>query len=290
MPMRFHVITLFPEMIEQALTHGVVGQAVSRSHIEVFTINPRRFTSGVHQSVDDKPFGGSDGMLMFGDPLVAALEELKAKGASLSHVIHLSPRGTPLTDAKVRELSRVDDIVLISSRYAGLDQRFINEFVTQEISIGDYVVSGGELPSLVLIDAIARQVPGVLGNRMSNHEESFASHGLLEEPQFTRPREWRGAHVPEALLSGDHAALEKWRKSLSILSTLKFRPDLLRDAFLIDRKVNSKDLTQALLVLESSSLEDLATCGLGDNTSREALTRSLNLLMRESKDHSKDRQ
>jgi tRNA (guanine37-N1)-methyltransferase len=226
--MRVHLITIFPEMIELAARFGVVGQAIQEGRIEVRATSPRAFTTNVHQTVDDRPFGGGDGMVMIAEPLEKAVAEaLQAvpEGAS-RRVIHLSPRGVPFSDQKARELAGVENLILIASRYGGVDQRFLNACVDEEISIGDYVLSGGELPGLVILDAIARLKPGVLGNERSSEDESFAE-GLLEQPQYTRPREWQGAEVPAELLSGDHAKIEIWKKQVALLVTAERRPELL---------------------------------------------------------------
>lgn len=255
--MRFHVITIFPEMIEAATRYGVVGQGIKEGKIQVEALNPRAFTANVHQTVDDRPFGGGDGMVMIVDPLQKAVESVRANANGAVRVIHLSPRGRPLTDALVREWAGQTDLILIASRYGGVDQRFLNRFVDEEISIGDYVLSGGELPALVLIDAVARHLPGVLGNEASAEEESFAQ-GLLEYPQFTRPRECEGDEVPAALLSGDHAKIAEWRRSLSILVTADRRPDLLERASDLTRR----ELERAQDVLEKMSPEERVLCGL----------------------------
>ena len=228
--MRFHVLTLFPEMIEQAVGFGVVGQAMKDGKLQVSTLSPRTFTTNVHQTVDDRPFGGGDGMIMMAEPMAQALETiLAAYSGKKPRVIHLSPRGRPFSDPVARELALGQEaVVLIASRYGGLDQRFIDAFVDEEISIGDYVLSGGEIPSLAVIDAVARHIPGVLGNKDSAQNESFAfGGGLLEHPQYTRPRVWRETEVPEELLSGNHAQIDQWKKTLSLLTTLGRRPDLL---------------------------------------------------------------
>ncbi len=255
--MNFHVLTVFPEMIESGTSFGVVGQARKDGLIRVSALSPRVFTHNVHQTVDDRPFGGGDGMVMLAEPLAQALESVVGglDPQARKRVIHLSPRGTTFTDRKARELAtQYDDLILVASRYGGVDQRFINEFVDEEISVGDYVLSGGELPALVLIDAVSRLLPGVLGNERSPDEESFVD-GLLEHPQFTRPRTWRGKDVPEALLSGHHAQIEKWKKALSVLVTIDRRPDLARH-------LSDADRALALKVWESMSAAEREVCGL----------------------------
>lgn len=256
--MRFHVISIFPEMVEAASRFGIVGQAIKDGKLQVEALNPRSFTNNVHQTVDDRPFGGGDGMVMIGDPLVKAVNALKERAQGFTKVIHLSPRGRKLDDQMARQLSKETDLILIASRYGGIDQRFLNRYVDEEMSVGDYVLSGGELPALIVIDAVARHLPGVLGNEASAAEESFAQ-GLLEHPQYTRPREWEASEVPQALLSGDHAKIAAWRESLGILVTADRRPDLLAAATHLTRKA----LEKAQAVLVSLSDEERALCGLG---------------------------
>ena len=223
--MIFRVLTLFPEMIDQAADFGIVGQARKTAKIKVEALSPRAFTSNVHQTIDDRPFGGGDGMIMMAEPASQALDHL-TKNQARRRVIHLSPRGEPLTDKKARELAKEAELVLISSRYGGIDERFLEAYRIEEISIGDYVLSGGELAALVVIDAVARLLPGVLGNKASPEDESFGAGGLLEHPQYTRPREWRGREVPAVLLSGDHGKIQSWKEALSLLVTLERRPEL----------------------------------------------------------------
>jgi tRNA (guanine37-N1)-methyltransferase len=266
--MQFHVITLFPEMIETAARFGVVGQAIKEEKIRLATLSPRKFTSNVHQTIDDRPFGGGDGMIMMAEPTAQALESILAElgeraPSAVVRVIHLSPRGERLTDAKVRELGKFTDLILIASRYGGIDQRFLNQFVDEEISVGDYVLSGGELPALALIDAVSRVLPGVLGNETSPEEESFSqATGLLEHPQFTRPREWRGDEVPADLLSGNHAGIEEWKDALSLFVTLERRPDILTQ----DRldKITPKQLERLRKIFESLSARELEVAGISN--------------------------
>jgi len=219
--LKFSVITLFPEIIEAGFSKGIVGQAQGSQLIQVECINPRSFTQDVHKTVDDRPFGGGDGMIMLAEPLAKSIESIQGP----AHVIYLSPQGAPLTDRKAKELSQKTHLILICGRYGGIDQRLINSQVDEEISIGDYVLSGGELAASVLMDAVSRKIPGVLGNLTSSELDSFSGQ-RLEEPSFTRPREYLGQSVPEILLSGNHAKIQEWRKNLKDLVTLKKRPDL----------------------------------------------------------------
>lgn len=222
--MKFNVVTLFPEMIEGALNFGVLSSAAEKGLVNVQTYNPRDYTEDRHRSVDDRPFGGGDGMVMLAEPLQKLLKH-KFSGDAKIKVCFLSPQGKVLTHKKVKEFSEEKEIVLICGRYAGLDQRFLNQFVDEEISIGDYVLSGGEVAALAVIDAVSRQLPGVLGHQESAQKDSFAE-GLLEAPSFTRPPVWEGQPVPEILMGGNHPKINEWRFLVSCLVTLKKREDL----------------------------------------------------------------
>lgn len=234
------VITLFPEMIEAAVSHGVLHQALKADLLRVNALTPREFTEDRHRTVDDRPFGGGDGMILLAEPLektikkaVQAFTESSIKAGinpaqhNTSRVIYLSPQGQTLTDEKARSLSKEKHLVLICGRYGGIDQRLINAYVDEEISIGDYVLSGGELGALVVLDALARFIPGVLGHGDSADQDSFAQ-GLLEHPNFTKPRSYLEQDVPEVLLSGNHALITNWKRQVSALVTLKKRPDLFK--------------------------------------------------------------
>lgn len=223
--MRFNVITIFPQLISDALKEGVVSQAFKGGQLGVKTVNPRDFSTDNHQSVDDRPFGGGDGMVFMIDPLVKALESL---GEARGRVVYLTPQGKKWTDALAREwAARDQNITLICGRYAGIDQRVINRLVDDEISIGDYVLSGGEIPALVLMDSISRLRPGVLGNAESPQKDSFVE-GLLEGPVFTRPRQHELGTVPSFLTSGNHQEISAVRAALSRALTLLKRPDLVK--------------------------------------------------------------
>lgn len=243
--MKFTVVSLFPEQLKSLLNFGVVGQAIDQKLIQLETVNPRQFTQDRHQSVDDRPFGGGDGMVMTIEPLQKAIESIE--GWQASRKILLSPQGETLTHGKVKELCVGKDMILISGRYGGLDQRFIDRYVDEEVSIGDYVLSGGELAVAVLIDAVSRQRPGVLGNVESSERESF-SRVLLEEPQFTRPRESELGDVPGILFSGHHGQIEKWKQIAALLATQKKRPDLFEKWLkeLSKEPANLKPLTSQL--------------------------------------------
>lgn len=249
----FRVITLFPEMIESIFREGVVGQAAKKGLLEIRTQNPREFTSDVHQSVDDRPFGGSDGMVMMAEPLERSLQKLEGEAPG-AQFIYLSPQGRRLDDALVQEFARNPNLVLICGRYGGIDQRVLVKNGIREISIGDYVLSGGELGAAVLIDAVARQIPGVLGHKDSAQKESFRE-GHLEAPLFTRPREWEGMVVPEILFSGHHARIENWRRQVGILVTLLKRPDLINlNALSAKERKGLKETWTAMTLSEKKSL------------------------------------
>lgn len=229
--MRFDVITLFPEMFDAITRYGITRRAAEQNRFVLRTWNPREFTRDKHRSVDDRPYGGGPGMLMLAEPLAQAITAAKQSqlqaGSVKSCVIHLSPQGRPLTYEVVKELlQRDDDLILLASRYEGVDERLIQQQVDQEISIGDYVLSGGELAAMVLIDSLVRQLPEVLGDAESAQQDSFVK-GLLDCPHYTRPEVFKGEGVPEVLLSGHHAEIEKWRLKQALGRTWQRRPDLL---------------------------------------------------------------
>ncbi len=266
--MNFHIITLFPEVVDQAARgFGVVGQAISKGVIGFSCVSPRTFTTNVHHTIDDRPFGGGDGMIMMAEPLSQSLALIKSKisshdGEKTTRVIHVSPRGIPFTDAKARELANLTDIILISSRYGGADQRFLNTEVDEEISIGDYILTGGELAALVIVDAVGRLKPGVLGNDRSASNESFAGYnGLLEHPQYTRPRAWKSQEVPSIYMSGDHAKIEAYQETLSVLLTALRRPDLLPRA-VKSGSLTVKKLSAIVKVFWVMTDPEMAECGL----------------------------
>ena len=229
--MQIEVISLFPEMFAALTEHGITSRARQRGLYQLNLINPREYTQDVHHTVDDRPYGGGPGMVMMVEPLAAAIKNakasLQAKGLT-PRVIHLSPRGQPLTHDKVMALKDCEGLVLLTSRYEGVDQRVLESLVDEEISIGDYVLSGGELPAMVLLDAIIRQLPGALGDADSAQEDSFVN-GLLDYPHYTRPEVFEGLAVPAVLLSGHHAKIRQWRLQQSLLLTRAKRPDLLAE-------------------------------------------------------------
>lgn len=230
--MRFDVVTIFPEYFTSPLETAVLKKAREKGLIEVRLVNLRDFALDKHKMVDDRPFGGGEGMVFKPEPLYRAIESLRQEGPT-PWVIYLSPQGRLLTQEVVKKLHEKGRLILICGRYEGIDERIREHCIDDEISIGDYVVFGGEVAALVVIEAVSRLVPGVVGCRDSVEKESF-SQGLLKYPQYTRPREFRTWKVPEVLLSGDHARIEKWRREKSLEITLKRRPDLLKKAALTE--------------------------------------------------------
>jgi len=227
--MHFEVISLFPEMFNAITQCGITARALSRALYSVEVTNPRTYTQDNHKTVDDRPYGGGPGMVMLIEPLAKAIESAKARLAAngvVPYVVHMSPRGLPLTHQKVMALREMQGLVILASRYEGVDQRLLDTLVDEEISIGDYVLSGGELPAMVLMDAVIRQLPGALGDAESANEDSFVN-GLLDYPHYTRPEAYEGLVVPEVLMSGNHAKIREWRLKQSLALTRAKRPDLL---------------------------------------------------------------
>ena len=232
---RFHVLTIFPGMFESPLSQGIVGRARQRSLVEVVLHDIRDHATDRHRSVDDYPFGGGPGMVMTPGPLFDAVETVKLSASLDDDVpaILLSPQGRRLDQSVAEELSRLPDLLLLCGRYEGVDERVRLHLATDEISVGDYVLSGGELAAMVVIDAVTRLLPGAVGSAESTQDESFTT-GLLEHPQYTRPAEFRGWAVPDVLLSGNHREIRRWRRRKSLRRTLERRPDLLESAVLSD--------------------------------------------------------
>jgi tRNA (guanine37-N1)-methyltransferase len=230
MAFEFDVITLFPQMFDAIQNYGITQRAFKEKIVALNLWNPRDFTEDVHKTVDDRPYGGGPGMVMMPEPLTKTLEAVKASkqlGVDDQHwVVHLSPAGKTIDHQKVVELSQRKRLILLASRYEGVDQRFIDQYVDEELSIGDYVLSGGELPAMVLMDAIVRQLPGALGHQDSAQEDSFVD-GLLDCPHYTRPEIFQDRKVPEVLLSGHHQKIKAWRLKASLQKTRDVRPDLL---------------------------------------------------------------
>ena len=225
---QFFVLTLFPEMIQQTLSHSIMGRAQKEGHFSVEAINIRDYTLNKQKHVDDYPYGGGAGMVMQAQPIYDAYQSIaeKAQGA---RVVYMTPQGRPFTQRIAEELSQEENLVFLCGHYEGIDERIIEEIVTDEISLGDFVLTGGELAAITIIDAVSRLVPGVLGKEDSFADESF-SDGLLEYPQYTRPPVFHGKEVPEILLSGHHVNIAKWRREQSLIRTVKKRPDLLETA------------------------------------------------------------
>ena len=268
--MNFHILTLFPEMIEQGLNTSITGRAISNGLLSIEAINIRDYAFNKHQSVDDYPYGGGAGMLMQAEPVYLAYEAVRKKIAERKpaeaeteteepaeaeqleekpvtgseeepvkekklRVVYLSPQGDVFSQGMAEELAKEEDLVLLCGHYEGIDERVLEEIVTDYVSIGDYVLTGGELPSMIMVDAISRLVPGVLHNDVSAEFESFQDN-LLEYPQYSRPEEWHGKKVPPVLMSGHHANIEKWRREQSILRTYERRPDLLEKSNLTEKE------------------------------------------------------
>ena len=229
--MKIEVVTLFPEMIAGALGFGIVGRAVERGLLSVGTEDPRAHTTDVHRTVDDRPYGGGPGMVMKPEPLMAAIRAAHARLPQGSPRLCLSAQGEPFGQAQAQELAQLPGLLLVAGRYEGIDERVIGLGCDRELSVGDYVLSGGELPALIVIDALARLLPGVLGDERSSIEESFTT-GLLDWPHYTRPEIFEGEAVPAVLLSGDHADIQRWRLQQALARTAERRPDLLRKAHL----------------------------------------------------------
>ncbi len=232
--MKITILTIFPEMFESVLASSILGRAREQGLIEVECVDIRPFSNLKHKNTDDYPFGGGAGMVMLAQPIMDAMDAVTGEGFSGKR-IYMGPRGTTLTTAKARELAQEEHLVLLCGHYEGVDQRALDACIDEEISIGDYILTGGELAAMVLTDCVSRFIPGVLGSGESAEEESF-SDGLLEYPQYTRPREIRGMEVPEILLSGDHAKIRAWRRMESLKATKRFRPDLLEKAELTDKE------------------------------------------------------
>lgn len=224
--MNFHIMTLFPEMIEGAANTSILGRAIDKGLLSVNAVDIREYTANKHNRVDDYTYGGGAGMLMQAQPIYDCYMNLQpVREGRKVRTIYMTPQATVFNQDMAREFAKEEDIVFLCGHYEGIDERVLEEIVTDYVSIGDYVLTGGELPALVCMDAIARMVPGVLGNEISGETESF-DDGLLEYPQYSRPEEWKGKRVPDVLLSGHHANIEKWRHEQSLSRTKERRPDL----------------------------------------------------------------
>lgn len=228
--MRFDIVSLFPELIETYTKNGIIGRAIENNLFELGITYLRDYSEDKHKKVDDYPYGGGPGMLLKPEPMFNALDAIKKNN---SYIIYLSPKGNLFNQQKARELSKKEHIVLIAGHYEGIDQRIIDKYVNEEISMGDYVLTSGELPALMIVDAVGRLLPGVLGSDESSVEESHSS-SLLEYPQYTRPESYLGMDVPDILLSGHHKKIEEWRRFKAIEITLERRPDMIKDKSLIE--------------------------------------------------------
>lgn len=235
--MNFHVLTLFPEMIQQGMNTSIIGRAITGGYLSVEAINIRDYAFNKHQKVDDYPYGGGAGMLMQAEPVYLAYQSIEEKIGYRPRVVYLTPQGSVFNQTMAKDFAKEKDLVFLCGHYEGIDERVLEEVVTDLVSIGDYVLTGGELPAMVMMDSISRMVPGVLSNQASGETESFAGN-LLEYPQYSRPEEWHGKKVPPVLLSGHHANIEAWRREQSILRTAKNRPDLLKKADLTNKEWN----------------------------------------------------
>ena len=224
--MEFHVLTLFPDLIDRVTGESIIGRAREAGLIKVEAHNIRDYSKDKHRSVDDTPYGGGMGMLMAAPPIYDCYSDVKEKLTGKTRVIYMSPQGKVFSQKKAEELKRYDNLILLCGHYEGIDRRVIDEIVDEEISIGEYILTGGELPACIVIDAVARLCNGVLADPECYENESIAS-GALEYPQFTRPVEYHGVRVPDVLLSGNHAEIEKWRRKEALKLTMKNRPDLL---------------------------------------------------------------
>ena len=260
--MKIVVITLFPELVGQALQYGVLGRAIERGVLAVETVNPRDFVSDVHKTVDDRPYGGGPGMVLKAEPLRLAMQDAMARLPAARRIL-LAADGEPVRQGKVAQLAQGSELILVAGRYEGVDERFVEAYVDESLSVGDVVLSGGELPALMVIDAVARLLPGTLGDAESAVQESFTD-GLLDWPHYTRPEAWEGRPVPPVLLGGNHAAIDRWRRKQALGRTWRRRPDLLaqRELSKEERKLLDEYLAE----------QDATRTGAGTQPLREGET------------------
>ena len=263
--MKIAILTLFPEMFDGLLNTSILGRAQAEGLIAVEAVDIRPYSSQKHRNTDDYPFGGGAGMVMTAQPIVDCVQAVRARGFA-GPCLYMSPRGRPLTQQKVQQLAALDGFVLLCGHYEGVDERALALAVDEEISLGDFVLTGGELAAMAVVDSVARLVPGVLGSSQSAEEESFSA-GLLEYPQYTRPREYQGMAVPEILLNGDHAKIAAWRRQQALLETLRRRPDLFDTAPMTEREhaatlaalAAETDAAQAQAAMAAAQAEPAAT-------------------------------
>lgn len=260
--MKIVVITLFPELVGQALQYGVLGRAIERGVLAVETVNPRDFVHDVHKTVDDRPYGGGPGMVLKAEPMRLAMQEATRRLPAATRIL-LAADGEPLRQGKVAALAQRPELILVAGRYEGVDERFVEACVDESLSIGDVVLSGGELPALMVVDAVARLLPGTLGDAESAVQESFTD-GLLDWPHYTRPEAWEGRPVPPVLLGGNHAAIDRWRRQQALGRTWRRRPDLLA------RRELSKE--ERKLLDEYLAEQDATRTGAGTQPLREGET------------------
>jgi len=244
--MNFHILTLFPEMVMNGLNTSIIGRAINNELLTIEAVNIRDFAENKHNRVDDYTYGGGAGMLMQAGPVYGAYQSIVEKAHKKPRVIYLSPQGQTFSQEMAEDFAKEEELVFLCGHYEGIDERVLEEIVTDYVSIGDYVLTGGELPAMVMIDVISRLLPGVLHNDASAEFESFQDN-LLEYPQYTRPEEWHGIKVPEVLLSGHHVNIEKWRREQSVIRTAQRRPDLLEKAELTQKE---KELVKKVLANE----------------------------------------
>lgn len=233
--MKFHIMTLFPEMVLQGLNTSIIGRAAEKGLLSIEAVNIRDYTLDKHKKVDDYPYGGGAGMLMQAQPVYDAWKSIVDRIGYRPRTIYLTPQGTTFTQPMAKEFAKEKNLIFLCGHYEGIDERVLEEIVTDYVSIGDYVLTGGELPAMVLADAISRMVPGVLTNEESGSTESFEGN-LLEYPQYSRPEEWMGKKVPPVLLSGNHQKVEEWRREQAILRTKERRPDLFEKTQLTEKE------------------------------------------------------
>lgn len=264
--MNYYVLTLFPEMIENGMNTSIIGRAIAGGYLSLETVNIRDYSLSGNGRIDDYPYGGGAGMVMQAEPICRAYEDLVQRIGKKPRVVYLTPQGRVFDQQMAEKLAREEDLIFLCGHYEGVDERVLEEIVTDHVSIGDYVLTGGELPAMVMMDSIARMVPGVLSNQESGQYESFQD-GLLEYPQYSRPEEWRGKQVPPVLLSGHHGNVDRWRRDQSLLRTLRNRPELLARAEL-DKK--DRKYLQSLLDEEEAARDaDGTDCLPGNGLTEE---------------------
>lgn len=232
--MKFYILTLFPEMVMQGLSTSIIGRAADKGLLSIEAINIRDYTVDKHKKVDDYPYGGGAGMVMQAQPIYDAWSSVVERVGKPVRTVYLTPQGRTFCQGDAKDFAAEEHLILLCGHYEGVDERVLEEIVTDYVSIGDYVLTGGELPAMVMVDAISRMVPGVLSNKVSGETESFED-GLLEYPQYSRPEEWNGKRVPSIILSGDHKKVDEWRHEQSLLRTRERRPDLLEKAKLSEK-------------------------------------------------------